>query len=109
LLAFGVLAAVISARQTGKGQVVDCAMTDGAALLAAMMWGLRANGLWNDARGTNLLDTGAHFYATYETSDGLYISIGSIEPQFYAGLRRALGLRMMPSSTRNSTRRAGPN
>ena len=72
--------------------MVDAAMTDGSALLMAMMWGLRASGRWSDARGTNLLDTAAHFYDTYETADGRYVSIGAIEPQFYAELRRVLDL-----------------
>jgi alpha-methylacyl-CoA racemase len=67
-------------------------MTDGAATLNAMIWGFRANGIWSDDRGVNLLDTGAHFYDTYETSDGKWISLGSIEPQFYAELRQRAGL-----------------
>ena len=67
-------------------------MTDGAAVLMSMIWGFRANGIWRDERGVNMLDTGAHFYDTYETSDGKWISIGSIEPQFYAELRRLAGL-----------------
>jgi alpha-methylacyl-CoA racemase len=68
--------------------VIDCAMTDGSAALMAMIWGFRAMGMWRDERGVNLLDTGAHFYDTYECADGKYVSIGSIEPQFYAELRR---------------------
>ncbi len=92
MLAFGMLAALRHAAATGQGQVIDVAMTDGAAALSAMIWGFRANGMWTDARGTNLLDTGAHFYDTYETSDGKWLSIGSIEPQFYAELRRLAGL-----------------
>ena len=87
-LAFGLLAAVIEARTSGKGQVVDATMIDGAALLTTMMYGMKAQGLWQDERGVNLLDTGAHFYDTYETKDGKYVSIGSIEPQFYAELMR---------------------
>jgi alpha-methylacyl-CoA racemase len=92
LLAFGMVSALLHARATGKGQVIDCAMTDGASLLMSMIWGFRAAGLWSDARGTNLLDTGAHFYDVYETSDGGFVSIGAIEPQFYAELRARLGL-----------------
>lgn len=92
LLAFGMVSALLHARTTGKGQVIDCAMTDGASLLMSMIWGLRAAGLWTDARGTNLLDTGAHFYDVYETADGKFISVGAIEPQFYAQLRVLLGL-----------------
>ncbi|PWR23606.1 CaiB/BaiF CoA transferase family protein [Zavarzinia compransoris] len=91
-LAFGLLAAVIEARSSGKGQVVDATMIDGAALLTTMMYGMKAQGLWQDERGVNLLDTGAHFYDTYETKDGKYVSIGSIEPQFYAELIRLAGL-----------------
>eukprot|EP00095_Tigriopus_kingsejongensis_P010844 snap_masked-scaffold7547_size3127-processed-gene-0.2 protein:Tk10844 transcript:snap_masked-scaffold7547_size3127-processed-gene-0.2-mRNA-1 annotation:"alpha-methylacyl- racemase" len=92
LLAFGLACGIISARSTGEGQVVDAAMVDGAAALMNMFWGMRANGFWNDERGTNMLDTGAPFYDVYETSDGLYVSIGSIEPQFYAELLRLSGL-----------------
>jgi alpha-methylacyl-CoA racemase len=92
LLAFGMLAAILHARATGEGQVVDAAMVDGAASLMAMTYTLRASGIWKDERGTNLLDTGAHFYEVYETSDGGYFSVGAIEPQFYAELIRLLGL-----------------
>jgi alpha-methylacyl-CoA racemase len=92
MLAFGMLAGILSARNTGQGQVIDCAMTDGAAVIHGMQWGMRGMGVWNDSRGTNLLDTAAHFYDTYECSDGHYVSIGSIEPQFYALLRQKLGL-----------------
>jgi alpha-methylacyl-CoA racemase len=84
LLAFGMVCALFESRASGKGQVVDAAMVDGSAALMAMMYGMRAAGLWADDRETNLIDGGAHFYDTYETSDGKYISIGSIEPQFYA-------------------------
>jgi alpha-methylacyl-CoA racemase len=92
MLAFGMLAGILSARATGKGQVIDCAMTDGAAIIHGMQWGMRGMGMWNDSRGTNMLDTAAHFYDTYECADGEFISIGSIEPQFYALLRSKLGL-----------------
>jgi len=92
MLAFGVVAAVLSARQTGKGQVVDAAMVDGAASLMAMTFTLRSAGVWHDERGTNMLDTGAHFYEVYETADGGYFSVGAIEPQFYAELLERLGL-----------------
>lgn len=84
MLAFGVVCAVLEARTSGQGQVVDAAMTDGAALLGAMMYGFRAHGTWSDQRGANLLDGGAHFYDTYACADGKFISIGAIEPQFYA-------------------------
>jgi alpha-methylacyl-CoA racemase len=83
MLAFGVVCAVLEARQSGKGQVVDAAMTDGAALLGAMMYGLRGFGMWRDEREANLLDGGAPFYGTYACADGKFIAIGAIEPQFY--------------------------
>lgn len=83
-LAFGLLAGIIHARSSGQGQVVDAAMTDGTASLTSMFWGMRATGVWADERDANLLDGGAHFYDCYETSDGKWVSIGSIEPQFYA-------------------------
>jgi alpha-methylacyl-CoA racemase len=92
LLAFGMVAAILGARITGKGQVIDAAMVDGAASLMTMTYTLRAAGVWQDGRGTNLLDTGAHFYEVYETSDGRYMGVGAIEPQFYSELMRRLGL-----------------
>lgn len=84
LLAFGIVCALLEAQKSGKGQVVDAAMVDGAAALMAMFYGMKGKGLHRPERGTNVLDTGAHFYEVYETKDGKYISIGSIEPQFYA-------------------------
>ena len=90
-LAFGVACALLEAQKSGKGQVVDAAMVDGAAILMSMFHGFLATGMWNNERGTNLLDTGAHFYDTYECADGNYVSIGSIEPQFYAELLRITG------------------
>jgi alpha-methylacyl-CoA racemase len=90
--AFGVACALFEARQSGKGQVVDAAMTDGAAVLTTALHWMRAAGTWHEARGTNRLDSGAHFYDVYETADGRYVSVGSIEPQFYAELRRVLSL-----------------
>ena len=92
MLAFGMCAAIISARQTGAGQVVDAAMVDGAAAMMTMTFTLRQAGVWLDERGINLLDTGAHFYEVYETSDGGFLSVGAIEVQFYAELIRLLGL-----------------
>ncbi len=83
-LAFGLLAGVIHARATGQGQVIDCAMTDGAASLMTMFYGFKAAGFWTDGRRSNLLDGGAHFYDTYQCADGAWISVGSLEPQFYA-------------------------
>jgi alpha-methylacyl-CoA racemase len=85
-LAFGMVCALFEAQKTGQGQVVDAAMVDGSAALMAMIYGLKASGLWADTRGVNLLDTGAHFYDTYETADGRYVALGSIEPQFYEQL-----------------------
>jgi len=91
-LAFGLLAGVIHARATGQGQVIDCAMTDGAASLMSMFYGMKASGVWSDEREANMLDGGAHFYGTYQCSDGKWISLGSIEPQFYALLLEKAGL-----------------
>ena len=91
-LAFGMACALVEARRSGRGQVVDAAMVDGAASLMTAFYGMAHSGFWSDERGTNLLDTGAHFYNVYETADGRYISLGPIEPQFYAELRERLGL-----------------
>jgi alpha-methylacyl-CoA racemase len=91
MLAYGIVCGLLEASKSGRGQVVDAAMVDGASLLAGMMYGLRAMGTWGE-RGTNLLDTGAWFYEVYETSDGGYISLGSIEPQFNQLLLQLIGL-----------------
>jgi len=91
-LAFGLLAGVIHARASGQGQVIDCAMTDGAASLMSMFYGMSASGMWSDTRQANMLDGGAQFYDTYECADGNWISLGSIEPQFYALLLEKAGL-----------------
>ena len=91
ILALGVCAALVEVASSGKGQVIDAAMTDGSALLATMVHSFKAMGIWGD-RGTNLLDTGAPFYDVFECSDGKFISIGSIEPQFYSELLRITGL-----------------
>ncbi len=91
-LAFGIVCALLEAQKTGEGQVVDAAMVDGASTLMAMFHSMTATGFWTPERGTNMLDTGAHFYDVYECSDGKYVSIGAIEPQFYAELRRLAGL-----------------
>jgi alpha-methylacyl-CoA racemase len=88
LLAFGMVCALLEARKSEKGQVVDAAIVDGAATMMAMNCGLKASGLWSDRRGRNLLDGGAHFYDTYETKDRKYIAVGSIEPAFYNLLRQ---------------------
>jgi alpha-methylacyl-CoA racemase len=92
MLAFGMTSALLNVARGGEGQVIDAAMTDGTAVLMSMMHGMKNMGVWSEDLGVNLLDTGAHFYDTYETSDGKFVSIGSIEPQFYAELRRLAGL-----------------
>ena len=94
MLAFGITAALLSARATGVGQVVDAAMTDGSASLMSMTYSFMAAGLWVEERGSNMLDTGAHFYEVYETSDGGYMAVGAIERKFYATLLEGLGLEL---------------
>ena len=97
MLAFGMVSALLSAKTGGKGQVIDCAMTDGSAVLSAMTWGFKAMGVWKDEAGVNRLDGGAPYYDTYTCADGKFISIGSIEPQFYALLRKHTGLDADPA------------
>jgi alpha-methylacyl-CoA racemase len=92
LLGFGLLAALIEAQRSGKGQVVDAAMVEGAGLLTTMFWGMAAEGQWSDRRGENVLDSGAPWYDTYETRDGRFVAIGAIECKFYAELLQRLGL-----------------
>ena len=92
LLGFGVACALLEARSSGRGQVVDAAMVEGASLLTTMFWGMRAAGTWSDERGTNLLDGGAPWYDSYETADGRFVAIGALEPKFYAELLARLGL-----------------
>jgi len=91
-LLVGVLAALLEAQKSGQGQVIDAAMVDGAASLMTTFFGLKAAGMWQDKRGANLLDGGAHFYSVYETKDGKHVSIGSIEAKFYAELLEKTGL-----------------
>mgnify|MGYP000302345107 CR=1 FL=1 len=91
-LLVGILSALFERQTSGKGQVIDAAMVDGSSVLAQMMWSFRAQGLWSDERGVNMLDTGAPYYDTYETSDGKYVAVGAIEPQFYAEMLVKLGL-----------------
>lgn len=91
-LAFGLCAALLHAKNTGEGQVIDCAMSDGAASLASMFYGMRSAGIWTDERQDNMLDGGAHYYDAYECADGKWVSIGSIEPQFYAILLEKAGM-----------------
>jgi alpha-methylacyl-CoA racemase len=92
LLALGVTSALLEVQRSGKGQIVDAAMTDGSALLMAMMYGLKSLGVWQTERGTNIIDGGAHFYRTYQCSDGKWLSVGAIEPQFYALLLEKTGV-----------------
>jgi alpha-methylacyl-CoA racemase len=91
-LLVGILSALWERQTSGKGQVIDAAMIDGSSVLVQMMWSFRASGMWSDERGANMLDTGAPYYDTYETSDGKYVAVGAIEPQFYAQLLHGLGL-----------------
>ena len=92
LLALGVCAALNTVNKEGKGQVIDAAMTEGSALLMSMMYGMLNSGIWTDSRDSNLLDGAAHFYGCYECKDGKFVSIGSIEPQFYALLREKMNI-----------------
>ena len=107
-LAFGMVCALLEAKQSGQGQVVDAAMVDGAASLMNMFWAMKAGGMWVDERGSNLLDTGSHFYDVYECADGTYISLGSIEPQFYAELLRLSGLGEVDDLPRQMDREQWP-
>jgi len=109
LLAFGVVCGILEAARSGTGQVIDAAMVDGSAVLMSMFWAFSAMGVHDpDSRGTNLLDTGAHFYDVYRCADDAYISIGSIEPQFYAELLRLLDLTDDPDFATQMDRSAWP-
>tara|TARA_B100000900_G_scaffold404341_1_gene412607 strand:- start:316 stop:1449 length:1134 start_codon:yes stop_codon:yes gene_type:complete len=92
LLALGVCAALNTVNKEGKGQIIDAAMTEGSALLMSMMYGMLNSGMWTDSRDSNLLDGAAHFYGCYECKDGKFVSIGSIEPQFYSLLREKMNI-----------------
>lgn len=92
LLAVGLLAGLHSLAATGRGQVIDAAMTDGASLLSAFMYGFKSQGLWSNKRGDNMLDGAAHFYDTYACADGKYVAVGAIEPKFYALLLERCGI-----------------
>jgi alpha-methylacyl-CoA racemase len=92
LLAFAMVSALLAVKGGAPGQVIDCAMTDGSALLASLTWGLYGNGLWKDETGANAIDSGSAWYDTYDTADGKWIAIGAIEPQFFARLMELLGL-----------------
>ena len=108
-LAYGVVCGLLEAQRSGQGQVVDTAMVDGTAVLMSMFWAFRSIGMHDEnARGTNLLDTGAHFYDVYRCSDGEYVSLGSIEPQFYAELLRLTGLDGDPQFAKQMDRAEWP-
>ncbi|MDP2291101.1 MAG: CaiB/BaiF CoA-transferase family protein [Actinomycetota bacterium] len=108
-LAFGVVCALLEAQRSGQGQVVDTAMVDGAATLMSMFWAMKTIGMFDEnAPGTNLLDTGAHFYDVFECADGKYVSLGSIEPQFYAELMRLTGLEGDPDFAKQMTKEHWP-
>jgi alpha-methylacyl-CoA racemase len=96
-LLVGVLAAIIERQTSGRGQVIDAAIVNGVSVLGQMIWAFRGIGVWSDERGTNILDTGAPYYDTYETADGRYMAVGAIEPQFYAELLAGLGLSDRPN------------
>ncbi|WP_330257256.1 CoA transferase [Nocardia sp. NBC_00565] len=91
-LVVGVLAALIERQHSGRGQVIDAAMVNGAPALGHLLWSMRAAGRWSDERGTNVFDGSAPFYDTYECADGQYVAVGALEPQFYAELLRALDI-----------------
>jgi len=109
-LAYGVVCALLEAQRSGQGQVVDTAMVDGAAVLMSMFWSFKAIGAFDENhRGTNLLDTGAHFYDVFRCADGKFISLGSIEPQFYAELLRITGLEGDPEFARQMDKDLWPH
>jgi alpha-methylacyl-CoA racemase len=109
LLAFGVVCALLEAQRSGAGQVVDAAMVDGTAVLMSMFWGMKSVGFFDETRpGTNLLDTGAHFYDVYRCADDTFVSVGSIEPQFYAELLRLTGLDSDPAFAKQMDRASWP-
>ncbi len=108
-LALGVVTGIVEARSSGKGQVVDVAMVDGSALLMSMFHSFVAMGMWSWDRGTNILDSGAHMYDVYECSDGNYVSVGALEPQFYAELRRLTGLDADPDFDAQMDRSCWPH
>ena len=109
LLAFGIVCGVVEARTSGKGQVVDAAMVDGTAVLTAFIHGMMAMGGWADQRGVNMLDSGAHFYEVYECADGRFLSVGAIEPQFYAVLLEKTGLAEDPEFARQHDKSQWPH
>jgi alpha-methylacyl-CoA racemase len=108
MLAYAMVSALLGVKMGGVGQVIDCAMTDGSALIAGMSWYMHAAGINNDSAGTNMLDGGAHFYDTYECADGKWVSIGSIEPQFYALLCHHAGVADDPAFNAQHDRAGWP-
>jgi alpha-methylacyl-CoA racemase len=108
LLAFGMVAALLEAARSGEGQVVDAAMVDGAASLMTMVYAFHAAGVWNEERGTNILDTGAPYYEVYETADGKYFAVGGIEAKFYAELLEGMGLADDPAFRAQNDRAQWP-
>jgi alpha-methylacyl-CoA racemase len=110
LMAYGIVCGLLEAVKSGQGQVIDCAMVDGAAVLMTMFWAFKGVGMFDEhGRGTNLLDTGAHFYDVFRCADGAYISLGSIEPQFYAELLRLTGLEGDPEFARQMDKDLWPH
>jgi alpha-methylacyl-CoA racemase len=105
LLGFGIACALHEAQRSGRGQVVDAAMVEGASLLTTMFWGMQAAQRWSDARGENVLDSGAPWYDTYRTHDDRYVAVGAIEPKFYAELLLRLGLAGEPLPDQNDRAR----
>lgn len=108
-LAFGLVSALLSAQTTGTGQVVDCAMTEGSNLLMSFIWSLKQQGNWSSKRGTNELDTGAHYYDVYECADGRYMSVAAIEPKFYAVFRNLLDLQDDPDFDKHTEPQRWPS
>ncbi len=108
MLAFGMLAALLNAQRTGEGQVVDCAMSEGSAVLMAMIYSMRAQKRWRDERGVNLLDSAAPYYDAYETADGKYLAVGAIEPQFYRTFVELLGFADDPALAEQHNPREWP-
>jgi alpha-methylacyl-CoA racemase len=108
LLAFGMLAGLLESARSGQGQVIDAAMTDGAAALMTMIHAFHLDGQWNEQRGANMLDTGAPYYEVYETADGRWMSVGAIEPQFYGRLLNGMGLSGDPSLPDQNAREHWP-
>ncbi|MCD9624982.1 CaiB/BaiF CoA transferase family protein [Rhabdothermincola salaria] len=108
MLAFGIVCGVLEARTSGQGQVIDAAMVDGSAVLTTFLHGFKAMGIWSDERGANMLDSGAHYYEVYECADGRFLSVGAIEPQFYAILLDKTGLADDPDFARQSDRSLWP-